>query len=502
MSYIQKIKEEFLDKSMFQAWQIVDWRAYDTKSTLVHPCNLKKKLLRELIPKRFKVDEILERLPVKQKEIAKRLNIAKLPSDRPSGWLGQTALFEVLRNKGFDFKNYLDGFPYPWYRSQDEGYTLLLALGYLYYIRRFFEYQPIDLVKYLIEPITRVHLALVWASNWYTRLTANMHSVTPNYLSNKHIHQILKNLMSLQDRWGISVSRVVEWTGAPRTDAKHLVDIIRSGWLEHRYRIVSKNTGTVKIFTKSQSKWKTLPSFFSACTSLLDDKDYFISYTDVFKKDAEGKFFEMEAINTNIELYDPKEQVWKLNSSPFDSSSIDDIYSILKTGDHLVPKNDMLPTRRDILFIALLTAMNTSSHSKKKQEIMAWFTKGYGIPKSEVENGVRNVLRKNMLRNQYTHVAIMDADRESFTLTFDDKSKKVIPFLGKVLPNLPFSWLQLDRQMGYGVVFDFHPPYLSCDLRNLIESSMKDYDVNGELFVHQSWGFGQPGSILQLVPDE
>ena len=102
---------------MFQAWQIVDWRTHDTKSTLVHPCNLKKKLLRELIPKRFKVDEVLERLPVKQKEIAKRLNIAKLPSDRPSGWLGQTALFEVLRNKGFDFKNYLDGFPYPWYRS-------------------------------------------------------------------------------------------------------------------------------------------------------------------------------------------------------------------------------------------------------------------------------------------------------------------------------------------------------------------------------------------------
>jgi hypothetical protein len=145
--------------------------------------------------------------------------------------------------------------------------------------------------------------------------------------------------------------------------------------------------------------------------------------------------------------------------------------------------------------------MDTSAHSKKKQQIMEWFIKGYGIPKAEVENGIRNVLRKNMLRNQYTLYSIMGSDRESFTLTFDDKSKRVIPFLGEVLSNLPFSWLQMDREMGYGIVFDFHPPYLSGDLRTLIESSMKEHDVNGELFVLQSWGLGQPGSILRLVPD-
>ena len=95
----------------------------------------------------------------------------------------------------------------------------------------------------------------------------------------------------------------------------------------------------------------------------------------------------------------------------------------------------------------------------------------------------------------------MEPDRESFTITFDDKSRKVIPFLGEVLPNLPVSWFQTDREMSCGYIFDFHPPYLSCDLRNLIESSMKEHDVNGELFVLLSWGLGQPGSILRLLPD-
>ncbi|MFW9842652.1 MAG: hypothetical protein ACFFES_17290, partial [Candidatus Thorarchaeota archaeon] len=200
MDYIQIVKDDFLDKSMFQAWQIVDKKAFDTKVSLVHPCNMKRSLLRELIPLRFNVDEVLDLLPVKQKEIAKRLNIARLPSDRPSGMLGQVALFEVLRNKGFDFKSYLDTFWKQWYRSQSEEYTLLYALGYLYYIRRFFGYQPIDLVKYLVEPITHVHLSMTWDENWYMRMTANMAGVTPTYLSNRHIYQILKNMLRQQDR--------------------------------------------------------------------------------------------------------------------------------------------------------------------------------------------------------------------------------------------------------------------------------------------------------------
>ena len=502
VSYIQEIKQEFLDKSMFQTWEIMGKRIVGYKATLVHPCNMKKELLRELIPRNFNTDEILQLLPLKQKEIARRLNIAKLSSDRPSGMLGQLALFEVLRNKGFDFRSYLEDFYVSWDRSQEEYYTLLYALGYLYYIRRFFVQQPIDLVKYLIEPITRVHLSMTWDSNWYVRLTANMLGITPVYLSNKHIHQILSKLMGLQDGWGMTVPRVVEWTGVSQSYAKHLTDVIKSGWLEHRYRIVSKNTGTVKVLTRSQSKWKTLPSFFSTCTSLQDNEDYFISYTDVFKKDAEGKYFEMESVNTNVELYDLKDQVWKLSPSSRECKSVDDIHALLKTGDHLVPNSNVVPTKRDVLFIALLTAMDTSAYSKKNQKIMTWFNKGYGIPKKEIQNGVRNVLRKNLLRNQYTIYATMEGDRESFTLTFDDKSKKVIPFLGEVLPNLPVSWIQLDHKMGYGILFDFHPPYLSCDLRNLIESSMREHDVNGELFVHQSWGFGHPGSILQLISED
>ena len=91
---------------------------------------------------------------------------------------------------------------------------------------------------------------------------------------------------------------------------------------------------------------------------------------------------------------------------------------------------------------------------------------------------------------------------ESFAITFDDKSGKTIPFLGEVLPNLMWSWLQTDARMGCGHIFSSHPSYLSDDLRNLIESSMKEHDVNGELFALHSWGYGHPGSILQLVPVE
>jgi len=501
-SYIPRIKEDFLDKSMSQTWEIVEKRTYGEYHTLVHPCSMNQKLLDELIPRSFKVDEVLELLPIKQKQIARRLNISMLPSDRPSGMLGQTALFEILRNKGYDFKTYVDGFYENRHRAHFEGHALLFILGYIYYIRRFFGYTPIDLVQYLVEPITRYQLAVSWDANWVTRIRTNIVSVSPSVVSNKKIHQILRELVRLQDGWGATASRVMKWTGVPRTDAAHLVNILRSTRIEHRYRIVSKNTSTAKVLSKSQSPSSIRPSLYSSCTSLTDNEDYFISVNDVFKRDTDGKCFEMEAFGTNVELYDLKEQVWRLSPTPHVTRSVDDIYALLQNGDNTIPDNDIQPTRRDIVFIALLTGMDTGHYPDKKQRIIKWFTKGYGIPKEEVEKGVRNVLRKNMLRNQYTHFGIMDLDREFFAITFDDRSKRVIPFLGEVLPNLPFFLFQTDIEMGYGHIFEFHPSYLSCDVRKLIESSMKEHGINGEMFVVRSWGFGHPGSILQLVSDE
>jgi len=501
VEYIQKIKQDFVDKSMFQSWEIIRMRMQGKQRTLVHPCNMKKNLLAELIPKKFNVNEILQLIPMKQKEIAKRLNISTLPSDRPSGMLGQTALFEILRNKGFNFKSYLDEFHKNWEQSHVEGYILLFTLGYLHYLRRFFEYPPIDLVKFLLEPVTRYQLAITWDENWVTRILTNIFSVSPINMPNENIRQIMRNLMGVQDAWGMTVQRVMKWTGESRTNSSHHMDIMRASWLEHRFRLVGKNTGTVKILSKSQSTTKIMPSFHSMGTSFADDTEYFISLFDVFRKDVKGKFYELEAMTTNVDLYDPKDQVWKLNSSPKVTRTKSDIYSLLQNGNHTVPDNDIPPTNRDFLFIALLTAMDTGHHPNKKQEILQTITKGYGVPHEEAVNGVRNVLRKNMVRNQYTHYAMMD-DREVFTVIFDDQPKKVIPFLGEVLQSLPFFSFQINYEMGYGHVFDFHPSYLSCDLRMLIESSMKEHGINGELFVLHSFIFGQPGSILQLIPDE
>ncbi len=508
MGYIQQVKEEFWDMSMFQAWDVVDKRVTRhhvddvNYPTLYHPCNLKRDLLQELIPQSFDIDVVLEEINIKQKEIARRLNISKLPSDRPSGWLGQTALYEVLLSKGFDFKAYVDDWPHQWYLSQAHGYMLLMILGYLTYVRRFFGAEPIDLVKLIIEPITDYQFAMTWDQSWVQRVLHNVISATPNYLPNKHVHKVLSELMCVQDAWGAPVSRVMEWTGLSRMEARHIRNLIRTGWCEHRWRLVCKNAGTVKILTKSQSKWKEVPSFFTVCTSLQDDQDYFISTTDVFKKDADERYFEWEGFNTNIELFDLKDQVWKLNSESYTARTVDDIYSLIQNGEHTLPDNDIPPTNRDFFFIALLLAMNTSNHLKKREETLDWLDYGYGIPRKEAEHGYRNIMRKNLLRNQYTHYAIMGPEREMLTIIFDGGSKDVIPFLGEVLPNLPLFWLKTDLDMSYGHLFEHHPLYLSGKIRHLIESSMREHDVNGEVFITKSWAFGFPGSILRLVEDE
>lgn len=470
--------------------------------TLLHPNSMTREQICDMVPPRFNVEEILSLLPAKQKEIARRIDISGLPRDRPPGLLGQAALFEVLKDKGFDFKSYLNNFYRNWDYGGPKENALLFLLGYIYYIRRFFGAPELDLVKIYLEHQKLHQLALSWDENWVVRIFMNSTKYIPNNLVDMHIHRIVSELVCLQDARGMTVDRVTKWTAVSRPKASHLMDIIRSSWVEHRYRIVSKNTGTVKVLTKSKASGNAIPSFHCTCTSFRDNQDYFISMTDVLKKDAEGKCLEREAWNTNIELYDVKDQTWKLSQAKHIAHAVDDIYTLLKTGDHHVPDNPTSPTRRDFLFIALLAGMETSHHSRKKQEIIRWCTKGYGIPREEAEHGIRNVLRKNMVRNQYTHYGIAGPEREYFIILFDDKSSKTIPFLGEVLPNIMWSWFQTDVEMSYGLVFVSHPTYMTLPLRNLIETSMRDHDVNGEIFHLHSWTYGQPGSILRLVSDE
>lgn len=499
---IQRVRRDFLDKDLNEAWGILDSKMAGGKfQHLVHPLNMKKETLRDLIPSKFKMSEILNSLPVRQKELVKRLNVSRLSSASVSSMYGQMALFEILRNRGYNFQSYVNGFYSNLERSRREGYTLLFTLGYIYYLRRFFGYTPIDLVRYLSEPITRYHLTTVWDENWLTRAITNINNLSICNLSNKSVYQILRNLMPIQDSRGMTIARVMEWTGRSRADVSHLIDVLRASRIEHRYRIVSKNTGTAKILRKSQSKWESLPSFFSFCTSLSDSRRYYVSVNDVFHDDVGGKYFEMEAFNTNIDLYDIRDQSWKSRASPHVCRKVQDIHALLQNGDSTIPANNVPPTNRDIFFIALLTAMSTSHRPDKTKETIDWFTRGYGIPKDEAERGIRNVLRKNMLRNQYTHFGLIH-DRDSLSLVFDDKRKKVIPFLGEILQNLPISMLQVNTELSCGYLLEFHPAYMSCELRNLIESSMKNHDVNGEIFVVHSWGFGHPGSILQLVSSQ
>jgi hypothetical protein len=503
MDYLQRIIEDFEDKNTFQTWEIMSRRiAPHEPRTLMHPSSMTKEQIKGLIPPRFNVEGTLGLLPAKQKEIAGRIDISKLPRDRPPGLLGQAALFEVLRDKGFDFKSYLDHFYRNWDYGGPKANALIFLLGYIYYIRRFFGAPKIDLVKIFLSQQKMHQLALTWDENWVQRIFMNSTRYIPNNLTNKHIHQIVTKLMCLQDGRGMTVPRVMKWTGLPRTEASHLMDIIRSSWVEHRYRIVSKNTDTVKVLTKSKASSKIVPSFHSSCKSFLDNEEYFISMSDMFRKDVDGKHLELEAWNTNIDLFDTKAQRWKLSPSSYSARTVEDIYSLLKTGDHKLPDNDIPPTRRDIVFIALLTGMDTPHHPKKKDDIIRRLVNVYGVPKDEAEMGIRNVLRKNMVRNQFTHYGIAGSDRTFFNVLFDDKSSKTIPFLGEVLPNIMWSWLQTDAEMGYGLIFASHPSYMSPDLRSLIESSMSAHDVNGELFLLHSWSYGQPGSILQLVANQ
>ena len=76
-----------------------------------------------------------------------------LPRDRPPGLLGQAALFEVLKEKGFDFKSYLSDFYHNWDYGGPKANALIFLLGYIYYLRRFFDSSRVIPVGFNLFPL-------------------------------------------------------------------------------------------------------------------------------------------------------------------------------------------------------------------------------------------------------------------------------------------------------------------------------------------------------------
>ncbi|MHA2426008.1 MAG: hypothetical protein ACXAEF_14555, partial [Candidatus Thorarchaeota archaeon] len=445
----------------------------------------------------FDHKDIHKKIRIKQKELARRFNIPLLPSDREPGYIGQAALFEILQNARCDFSLYIEDYHNKQIKMWEEGFGLLHILGTLYEVRKYFECPPLDLVRHILEPLNPNTITILWDQNWMHRVLTNAQAMKPYLPYDEMSHTVLKNLVRVQDSRGLTISQVVNWTDLSRKQANRLFDTMTTCGLIHSYVPVMKNLNLSYKVEKNTSPSSEMCEQETLCTSLDDGNDYFLRVSYIHSKNAGKQDINISGLVCNIENYIVEEREWKV---PRDSPDVNDILELSKlyhNSDMTISINNRKITRRDLFYVALLQSMPMEVYRKKLDECILRISKGCKIPRKEVELGLRNVLRKNLVRSQYS--IIPSHDRHFLFIHFDDEQRKTLDMLGRILPRVPVAYLHSNHSFDYGLVGVVFPTYLACDAREVIQSAVAKSEVNTEVFSLKSFKRGGTANLLRII---
>ena len=146
-----------------------------------------------------------------------------------------------------------------------------------------------------------IKLEKIWLYRLFTNISANI----PRITDDETACEIMKKLVRVQDGWGLTVARIQDWTGLNLKQAKYYRTLVAAIGFVHRCRLVSKNTGIVRVLTMNSSLSKKISAEDLLCSSLSDSENCFVSVNYKLKNHVED-FFEFEAYTQNIENFDHK----------------------------------------------------------------------------------------------------------------------------------------------------------------------------------------------------
>jgi len=498
VSYISRIKEELEGLPHSTIWELITNRTYGDYYHLIHPCRTSTKLLAKYLPESSKPEEILPLVQHKVKELAKQYNIRNFPPDREPGFLGQAALFSVIKENNRDLSYYFGDFDWVVLSENRwlEGFLLFDALMALTQIRRMMGFKDVDLLGAIFESRTPSKVIIKLEKIWMYRLFTNISKYVPRITDNEFTTQIMKKLVKVQDSWGLTEARVKEWTGLDLRKAKLYLNLVAGTGFVHRCRLVSKNTGIVRTLDFNSSLSKRVNAEDLLCSSLDNPQKCFASVNYMLKEEAEN-FFEFEAYIHNIENFDYQSKEWTIPERNQVILNKQDIFELFSSSDLTLPDNDVVPTNRDLLVIALLASMPVEYHPNWKGDVIKRLVKGCGIPQKDAELGYRNVFRKNMVRHQYTFA--ISGDRKHLLIVFNDRLKKTLPFLTQILHSGPICILQADFDLTNGMMYILYPRDFSHRIENFITETIVDMDVNASAYDVLEYKHAETSNLLSLI---
>ena len=217
------------------------------------------------------------------------------------------------------------------------------------------------------------------------------------------------------------------------------------------------------------------------------------------REDVEN-FFDFEAYVHNLENFDHQSKEWTIPDHLQTVLNKQEILELFSNGDLTIPDNDVVPTNRDLLFIALLQSMPVEYHPYWKDDVIKRLVKGCGIPQRDAELGYRNVFRKNMVRHAYTFV--VSGDRKHILIAFKDHLKKTLPFLTRVITSTPLGMLRANFDLTNGMMYFLYPRKLAKRFENFITDAIVDTDVNASAYHVLEWKHAETSNLLALIKSD
>jgi hypothetical protein len=465
---------------------------------LYHPLVVDRDSLLSLLPERVDVPTILEQTKLTQKELVRTIDITKLPVDRPSGYIGQIALFKVLQTYDFDFSYVVERTEYEWDKS---GFSLIYLLLRHYFVNKEVGCGDIDLISGLLEPREGYQQQIRHGQNWYDRVmrTLGVKSDKLDYMQHTHLRNILERLHRVHQWRKVSNQKIQEWCGCSRSEANHLQKLLIGIELRKYYHLIPQNLGIVHSFTIGKKAPSSNTTSFIRCSNVENGENEYVNLFHDFPDRVETPHLVTNIFSLNTSLYNEKEGKWTLKTNLCEIKNLHE-HSRLHFFPDFHSDSNHLVTQRDVFLAAFHLTMTSYAIDIMPCSLEQYIGHYTGIDIDDVSKGLKGLRRKNLLLPVYELGMILPA-KTYFLIIAEDSCDKIIPYLGSIADSAPSCHFRTSDVFDALHAIVIVPKFLENEFRSIEYDLRETIGLNRQMYTITHYQLYNSSALMSLIPD-
>jgi hypothetical protein len=467
------------------------------KYELRHPLTINRMELASILPPELDIEEVLKLTKMKQKHLAKIVDVDSLPVDRDPGYIGQIALFEALREFKFDTSFVVGHTEYEWDKS---GFTLLHLLLRQLFINNELGYHDLDFISGLAKSKYGDQSDMRYEQLWLDRVVRNASRLNTRIETMRHdmLRKICEKLHTTHNWTDISTSQIRKLCGCSRNQAKNLKALLISTGVTRRFSISTKKLGLVRSYRKDLRNPQSNTSFLMKCRKVATNSLEYISFHLDFPSRIDCPHFDTTIRTSNISLFNDKVGKWSLRKPQMKKRDLTDFkrFHIYPDSPSTFPHNIR---QRDVFIAAILTVLDSITINSMPCSLEKYISHYAKIEIEEVTKGLRAIRRKKIVLPVYDSRNLV-SNFTYFLFLSQDSSKKIIPYISSIAESVPICQFHVNDDANALEGWSLIPSYIESDFIRLESDLQNTFDIDRELFVVELIRHYSSSALMSLVP--